>query len=239
MQEYLLFHLYGAMASWGGIAVGEFRGSESHPGRSALIGLLAAALGLRRDDGENQQYLAHGYRFAVRLFTAGTLLRDYHTAQVSPQAALKKYPVRTRFDELAIPKSKLVTILSNRDYRCDSYCQVAVCADESPRWTLEALKEALHMPVFALYLGRKSCPPALPLQAQCISAPNLVSAFDEAHFVVPEWLERNGGSLYWDEGMEAGIEARETFIRRDQPRNRHRWQFDERPEHHAGSPSGE
>ncbi|MEN9864624.1 MAG: hypothetical protein RL748_214, partial [Pseudomonadota bacterium] len=47
-MEFLLFQLQAPLASWGGAAVGEFRGSEEYPGQSALLGLLGAALGLTR-----------------------------------------------------------------------------------------------------------------------------------------------------------------------------------------------
>ena len=43
-MDYLLFRLYGPMASWGEIAVGETRHSAAYPGKSAIIGLLAAAM---------------------------------------------------------------------------------------------------------------------------------------------------------------------------------------------------
>ena len=51
-MEYLLFRLYGPLASWGEIAVGESRHTAAYPGKAALIGLLAAALGIRRDEEE-------------------------------------------------------------------------------------------------------------------------------------------------------------------------------------------
>lgn len=247
MSDYLLFQLYGPMASWGDIAVGEARITVNHPGRSALIGLLASALGIRREDEENQRLLTEGYRFAVRVLSAGSFLRDYHTAQVAGRADLKRYPVYTRRDELAPSKSELNTILSSRDYRCDAYYQIAVelVVDTVP-WRLAELAEALNRPCFPLYLGRKSCPPALPVQAQVLRAGNLGQAFAKARFVDPDqligglvsWrtgslLSQTSSSLYWEEGMDAGIAVRETFTRRDQPRSRKRWQFDERAEHHA------
>jgi CRISPR-associated Cas5-like protein len=36
-MDYLLFRLYGPMASWGEIAVGEIRHTASYPGKSAII----------------------------------------------------------------------------------------------------------------------------------------------------------------------------------------------------------
>ena len=85
MADYLVFRLYGPLASWGEIAVGESRHSAAYPSRSALIGLLGAALGIERDDEAGQQALAAGYRFGVKLHAAGHPLRDYHTVQRGPE----------------------------------------------------------------------------------------------------------------------------------------------------------
>ena len=79
MAEYLVFRLYGPMASWGEIAVGETRHSAAYPSRSALIGLLGAALGVTREDEAGQVALTAGYRFGVKLHAAGHPLRDYHS----------------------------------------------------------------------------------------------------------------------------------------------------------------
>ncbi|MGL4603678.1 MAG: CRISPR-associated protein Cas5, partial [Iodobacter sp.] len=57
MSPYLVFRLYGAMASFGEIAVGELRHSAAYPSRSALLGLLGAALGIARSNEAGQQAL--------------------------------------------------------------------------------------------------------------------------------------------------------------------------------------
>ena len=49
-MKFLVFQLQAPLSSWGDTAVGEYRGSYEHPGESALIGLLGAALGIRRED---------------------------------------------------------------------------------------------------------------------------------------------------------------------------------------------
>ena len=49
-MDILVFRLYGPMASWGEIAVGENRHTANYPSKSALLGLLGAALGIERDD---------------------------------------------------------------------------------------------------------------------------------------------------------------------------------------------
>ena len=53
MAEFLLFQLYGPMASWGEAAAGEVRHTASWPTRSALTGLLGAALGIELAAGDS------------------------------------------------------------------------------------------------------------------------------------------------------------------------------------------
>src|SRR5712692_10047867 len=181
MRNYLLFRLYGPMASWGDVAVGEYRPTYGHPSKSAVLGLIGAAVGLQRDDEAALQALAHAYRFAVRIDNLGNLLRDYHTVQVPPSGTGKnKRRFATRKDELAMPKENLNTILSSRDYRCDALYTACIWIEQNrPPYTLNDLQERLCRPTYILYLGRKSCPMSLPLQPQIISAETARQAFLE------------------------------------------------------------
>lgn len=54
-------------------------------------------------------------------------------------------------------------MITTREYRCDALFHIAVQETEGAPIVLEKLAAALEEPVFPLYLGRKSCPPALPL----------------------------------------------------------------------------
>ena len=71
MTEFLLLTLYAPLASWGDIAVGEVRGSWDRPSRSAVLGLVAAALGVDRADQAAHDALDVGYGVAVRQDAAG------------------------------------------------------------------------------------------------------------------------------------------------------------------------
>jgi len=245
MTDYLLLRLYGPLASWGEIAVGESRHSAVQPSKSALLGLLGAALGVRRDDDQAQQALAQGYRFAVKLICAGSPLRDYHTVQAPAQR--RKVQYRSRREELADP-SRLGTLLSAREYRCDSLALVAVEALDSAPYNLEALTRALREPFFTLYLGRKSCPLALPLQPQVVASESVRGALDDTPLTSllallqdnPEqpWpshadrvaLRPSKARYYWEDGMRAGMQASLQLVRHDQPLSRRRWQFAPRRE---------
>lgn len=245
MTEYLLMRLYGPLASWGEIAVGESRHSAVHPSRSALLGLLGAALGVERDDDEGQRMLTDGYRFAVKLESTGSPLRDYQTIQVG--VAPRKFQFRSRRQELAA--GKVDTILSTREYRCDSIALVAVEALPSAPHDLEFVAAAFKNPRFSLCLGRKSCPLALPLAPKLIDAANLKMAFDSAELpsllsllgnmepdqIWPTWRDRQAFALgqvryYWEDGMQAGMKPSFDAWRHDQPLSRCRWQFSPRRE---------
>jgi len=222
MRDYLVFRLYGAMTSWGDIAVGEYRPTYDHPSKSAIIGLLEAAAGITREADEKHGEMEKSYCMAVMVNSPGVLLRDYHTTQVPPSGSSRRKPYfATRRAELSTPKHDLKTILSKRDYRCDSLFTICIWTrTEKPPYSLEELKEKLEKPEFTLYLGRKSCPPALPIRAEII---NLLSGLELQDTV----------RVYWEGDEDAGIDIEQSIIRRDVPASRRRWQFSNRTEHYS------
>ncbi|MBW8831474.1 MAG: type I-E CRISPR-associated protein Cas5/CasD [Burkholderiales bacterium] len=248
-MDYLVFQLQAPLSSWGEPAVGEFRGTAEHPSQSALVGLLGAALGVERGDEAAHASLRDGYGFAVGLQSAGSLLRDYHTAQVPPRSALKGRPNATRRDELAVPKLDLSTILSTRDYRQNAASLVAMQPRGShpPPHTLPALAAALREPRFTLYLGRKACPPAAPLWPQVIAAESAKAAF--AHYAHMHEAARQAAAdkrgrlpleallpltrIAFDEHVHAGVGHDLSIRRKDRLIRRKGWQFGDRTEHIA------
>ncbi len=244
MTDYLLLRLYGAQASWGELAVGEMRHTAVQPSRSALLGMMAAALGVERDDDVRQQALAEGYRFAVCLDGVGTPLRDFHTVQSGVPARKQRFYSR-RQELLA---GKVDTLLSTREYRCDAHAIVAIEALPDAPHSFVELADALRRPRFMLYLGRKSCPLAVPPSPLQVSAASLCEAFSKANWpslmalagrgrdqVWPGAMDRwvfnlDGARLYWDVGMNVGIQSTFEHVRHDQPLSRQRWQFGPRRE---------
>ena len=74
----LLLRLAAPLQSWGEDSKFETRRTRREPTKSGVIGLLAAALGRRRDEPLDD---LRGLRFAVRVDQEGELLRDFHTAR--------------------------------------------------------------------------------------------------------------------------------------------------------------
>jgi len=239
MPDFLAFQLYGNLASWGDIAVGEHRPAQAYPSKSAISGLLAASLGLLRDDDDEQHlHLNDHFGVAVCVQSQGELLRDYHTTQV-PAGNKNWY---TRKDELSFDPHGLKTILSQRDYQMDAFYLVAVWIKEGDKiyapYSLEELAQALKQPVFTTCLGRKSCPPSLPYRPEIIKNSSLKSAFEA--YEIPAELKNDLTkddliSWHWEGGLtkeQLGMPHTMVYPRRDQVRSRKRWQFSKRDEYY-------
>ena len=133
----LMLRLAAPMQSWGTDSKFEVRKTNREPTKSGVVGLLAAALGARRDQTEILRRL-NKLRIAVRVDREGTLLRDFHTA-----------------------KSDKTSYVTRRYYLSDAVFLVGL-EDEDEEY-LRSLEHALRNPAFPLFLGRRSCPPTLPL----------------------------------------------------------------------------
>ena len=139
----LLLRLAAPLQAWGADSKFETRKTGREPTKSGVIGLLAAALGLRRDETEPLARLAQ-LQFGVRVEREGRLLVDFHTAN--------------REEDREKGKAPYVTY---RHYLEDAVFLVGVSSEDTA--FLQELEQALCHPAFPLYLGRRSCPPTLPL----------------------------------------------------------------------------
>ncbi len=240
MTSFLTFTLAAPLASFGAIAVGERRASADRPAKSAILGLLAGALGRERDDEEAHAALAHELFYAVRsedmkVRSPRRLMADYHTAQTPPRGHNQHFA--TRRDEVA-GKQSLGTILSYREYRSDCSFSIALWPRVATlRFGLEDLAEALRKPVFVPYAGRKACPLMLPMQPVVLSAGDVREAFEQRDAIfesLSAFLEKYGllaapHTLALDADAAEDVQGRRER-RRDQILNRGRWQFGLRDE---------
>jgi CRISPR system Cascade subunit CasD len=175
MQPFLIFGLTASLGAMGELAGHERRGALLWPGRSALIGLMAAALGIRR---EGDFSALEALEVTLGVYDSGTALRDYHTIETVPSVAVKT--ANSRPEALRAARGRTNTAITLRDYRTGPMFGVAVAGQG-----LEPLAAALHAPVFTLYLGRKSCPLAAPPGAQLVQADGPEAAL--AQLVLPPW----------------------------------------------------
>lgn len=136
--------LAGPMQAWGAGSRFVRRGTEMAPTKSGIIGLIAAARGIRRT--ESLEGLPD-LRFGVRIDQPGQLMRDFQTA---------RQPRRGRTGETTWKPLPL----SQRYYVSDA---VFLALLEGDRALVDGIDAAVRSPEFPLYLGRRSCPPAGPV----------------------------------------------------------------------------
>lgn len=195
----LLLNLSGPLQSWGDESRFVRRETRMLPTKSGIIGMLAAALGRRRTEPVEDLV---SIRFGVRQEQQGTLVRDFQTA----------IDWRTR---KSMP-------LSQRSYVGDAKYLAVL---EAPLPLLEGLAEAIASPVFPLYLGRRSCPPADRILIG-MREEGLEEVLDSERWRAAEWYQKRQGtsvSLLWSRDARPGETHDETV--RDVPRSfdpRHR-----------------
>lgn len=209
MQPFLIFGLSASLAAMGELAGHERRGSLIWPGRSAILGLLGAALGIRRE-GDFSALDALGV--SVAIFDAGAPLRDYHTIETVPSAAAKR--PNSRPEALREARGRTTTTITLRDYRAGVFYGVAVTGAG-----LDALQAALTAPRFTLYLGRKSCPLSAPPGAKIVTAETPEAAL--AHLTPPPWLTARGAVS----ARTLIVDADRGEIVHDRPIDRSLWHF--------------
>lgn len=168
----LLIKLSGPMQSWGNEAAFEWRTSHHAPTKSAIIGMIAAALGLRRTDERIAKL--NELKYAVRIDQPGKMTTDYQT-------------VHYRF------KTHVNTKVTNREYLQDAVFVVAVGSEDKA--LIETIALALERPKFALFLGRRAFPLAGVLETWTRST-DPVSALHGLGWQASNWFMQKQARFY-------------------------------------------
>lgn len=127
----LLLRFAGPMQAWGADSRFDVCRTNREPTKSGVIGLLAAALGWRRDAPLDD---LEALQFGVRVDREGVLLRDFHMV-----------------------RSAKTAYVTTRYYLCDAVFLTGVFSEEEA--LMQRLAEAVSHPAFPLFLGRRACPP--------------------------------------------------------------------------------
>ena len=133
----ILLKFSGPLQSYGTSSHFQTRYTDYYPSKSAVLGLLAACLGYRRDEEEKLRELST-LKFAVRIDQQGGLLKDYHIAITDKEI-------------VEIPQ----TYVTNRYYLEDALFVVALSGMNE---LIDTLTEAIKSPYFQPFMGRRSLP---------------------------------------------------------------------------------
>ena len=217
-HEWLHLRLAAPLMAFGGVAIDHVGPTREFPSASALTGLLANALGYRREDVARHQALQDRLIFgALSVLPEGRsvplLVTDTQNAKLekadrgwttwgAPEGragATYDSPHRRRRDYLADHETRVVLRLAGR---------------ESPM--IDDVSTALDRPARPLFIGRKPCLPTSPLLAGRVEAANAYAALQSlgipGHAIWPDEGDRPDGVLdhdladlrNWHSGLHGG-----------------------------------
>ena len=129
----LLLRLAGPLQAWGSSSKFNTRYTDREPTKSGVIGMIASAMGRSRDESVED---LNNLIFGVRVDQEGEFQKDFHTAK---------------------GKESFVT---HRHYISDALFIVGLEGKED---ILLEIELALKSPAYPLFLGRRSCPPTMPI----------------------------------------------------------------------------
>ncbi len=188
MGDFLILKLHGPMQAWGEHTFEGLRPSANFPTRSGLLGLLGACLGIKRNDRERLRQLTDSLGMAVRVDARGFTRKDGSLRTLRVVKITDYHTVKDARENYAGLKSH-DTIQTWREYLCDAEFTAALWSWPHASISLDDVEQAVKMPSFTPYLGRRSCPLALPLfQKRIKEAPDVIEAFKS---IMPQ-----GGVIY-------------------------------------------
>lgn len=197
MPRHLLMRLEAPLIAFGGETIDNYGVIRDFPALSMVTGLLANALGWRREETERHNRLQERLVMGARFERQGTRLQDNQNARLDAK--------ETAWTTWGVPEGRAGgpdTYKSPhrrfRDYHADLAMLVALRlepAEESP--TMDDLATALDHPARPLFIGRKPCLPTRRLFAGWQEGDNILQVLQSVPWPadLPEGLR-----LQWPDG---------------------------------------
>jgi CRISPR-associated protein Cas5/CasD, subtype I-E/ECOLI len=196
-HRWLHLRLAAPLVAFGDVAIDHVGPTRDFPAASALTGLLANALGLRREETSAHQALQDRLVFGAMVIRQGRLLTDIQNAKL--EANDRGWSTWGRPDERAgatydTPHRR------RRDYLADHDCRVVLrLLDAETGPDLNRLADALDRPARPLFIGRKGCLPSAQLFAGWLEGETVrkaLEAIGEAGRAI--WPAEEGGGTIRD-----------------------------------------
>ncbi|KRL00523.1 type I-E CRISPR-associated protein Cas5/CasD [Liquorilactobacillus capillatus] len=160
----LTIRLNAPLQSFGNEATFARRTTWKYPSKSAVIGMLSAAMGYRRNNSRIADL--NRLKFAVRIDQPGQTMTDYQTVEWKSDTRKITY----------------------RDYLQDAIFVVAVGSEDER--LIDTLRTALRHPKFQLFIGRRANTPAGPLQLYLFNHQNPVQVLTDFKWQASEWFRK-------------------------------------------------
>lgn len=165
-MKILTIRLTAPLQSYGDEATFERRTTGDYPSKSAVIGMIAAALGYSREDAQIAEL--NNLHFAVRIDQPGKILTDFHSVKWKKEKHSK---------------------ITYRNYIQDAVFVVSVGSDNDQQ--IEEILYALRHPRYQLFLGRRANVPAGVLLIKEFDDESPVTVLEKLSWQASTWFQNN------------------------------------------------
>lgn len=206
-MKHLALYLRAPLQSWGASSKFGDRGTLDAPTRSGLLGLLAAACGVdKNDEVRDREWLARAAKLSVAVlaFRRGDRMPDYHTvgARYDRDDPWQKRMIPTKAEDGSPKKDATVT---HRDYLADSVFGAVLSGDDT---LVDEMATGLADPVWGVWLGRKNCIPTEPILAGVFESED--AARNALAGRLRGSLERSGGKVAGGDSSDVAFSVLEA-----------------------------
>ncbi len=160
----LILAFEGPWQSWGSGSKFDYRQTEPIPKKSGVIGMIAAAMGRKR---EESLLDLNQLELTIRIDQPGIVCEDFQTMKVAGQ----EHPY-----------------ISHKFYLADA--KFLVCLTHPSSDFLKEIATALNHPFYPIYLGRRNCPPAGKLVRDLINEEDGEAAARSYPWLASEWFKK-------------------------------------------------
>ena len=205
-MKHLALYLRAPLQSWGASSKFGDRGTLDAPTRSGLLGLLAAACGIdKNDESQDREWLARAAQLSMTVlaFRRGDRMTDYHTVGARYD---KNDPWQKRMIPTTPDGKPRGTDLTHRDYLADSVFGTVLSGDDA---LVSEMAQGLANPVWGVWFGRKSCIPTEPILAGVFESEE--SARRALAERLRDSLKRSGGQVAGDDSTDMAFSVFEAL----------------------------
>jgi len=150
----LFLRLEGPLQAWGDTSKFVIRRTMDAPTKSGILGLLCCAMGLSRKAARERLPELKGLAMGVRIDRHGTRWWDYQTVGAGIGMTTAGGGLKTGAQG---------TLITRREYLADASFLVALQGGDAK--LIHDIAAAIASPKWPVFLGRKSCPPSIPVLA--------------------------------------------------------------------------
>lgn len=202
------------LQSWGDTGVYGTRKTLHIPTKSAVIGMIAGALGRKR--GESLEDLRE-LKMGIRVDQQGSIFTDFQTAEsVSKEDLLKVWTLTTGQEKYPVKLSdKTEKYIARKEYLTDAIFLVVL--SHNSKEFLNEIATALKNPIYPVHFGRRNCVPMDDVVLSVLDD-TMLNALYDTPWLAHDWYKKRYGKSstklpVYAEGVPKDLSVRKvTFM---------------------------